>query len=212
MGSNCLKISYFVKALRFVSGAFFALFCVCVLIVQKGARSSSMEAKTRFEKSVTYSKSFQMFQTLKVKIWQSTFMTPQSIFVRDCWLFWDFTLIQPRKSSEKIHLILLGVIVWLTVITHIISLMHVKSISVVFNIPCGQVPGMLLEHWSWWWWLLLYSASPRSRADLLRSHVILHEWLAFYSAFLNIHRSGVLTALEWLVPHETAAVSAQSMT
>ena len=26
---------------------------------------------------------------------------------------------------------------------------------------------------------------------------------------LNIHRSGVLTALAWLVPHETAAVSAQ---
>ena len=33
--------------------------------------------------------------------------------------------------------------------------------------------------------------------------------IAFYSAFLNIHRSGVLTALAWLVPHETAAVSAQ---
>ena len=37
---------------------------------------------------------------------------------------------------------------------------------------------------------------------------------SFYSAFfffffLNIHRSGVLTALAWLVPHETAAVSAQ---
>ena len=36
----------------------------------------------------------------------------------------------------------------------------------------------------------------------------------FYSAFfffffLNIHRSGVLTALAWLVTHETAAVSAQ---
>ena len=62
---------------------------------------------------------------------------------------------------------------------------------------------------SWWWWLLFYSAILRSRADSLRSHVILHEWLAFYSAFLNIHRSGVLTALAWLVPHETAAVSAQ---
>ena len=37
------------------------------------------------------------------------------------------------------------------------------------------------------------------------SHVILHEGLAFYSAFLNIHRSGVLTALAWLVPRETAA-------
>ena len=41
--------------------------------------------------------------------------------------------------------------------------------------------------------------------------MILLEWLAFYNAFLllNIHRSGVLTALAWLVPHETAAVSAQ---
>ena len=55
----------------------------------------------------------------------------------------------------------------------------------------------------------LYSAVLRSWADSLRSHVILHEWLAFYSAFLNIHRSGVLTMLAWLVPHETAAVSAQ---
>ena len=28
---------------------------------------------------------------------------------------------------------------------------------------------------------------------------------------VNIHRSGVLTALTWLVPHETAAVSARSV-
>ena len=61
----------------------------------------------------------------------------------------------------------------------------------------------------WWWWLLLYSAILCSRADSLRSHAILHEWLAFYSAFLNIHRSGVLRALAWLVPRETAAISAQ---
>ena len=31
----------------------------------------------------------------------------------------------------------------------------------------------------------------------------------FIARFLNVHRSGVLTALAWLVPHETAAVSAQ---
>ena len=36
-------------------------------------------------------------------------------------------------------------------------------------------------------WLLLYSDILCSRADSLRSHVILYEWLAFYSAFLNIH-------------------------
>ena len=58
----------------------------------------------------------------------------------------------------------------------------------------------------------LYSAAIlRSPADSLCSRVILHEWIAFYSAVLffvlNIHRSGVLTALAWLEPHETVAVS-----
>ena len=59
-----------------------------------------------------------------------------------------------------------------------------------------------------WWWSLLYSAILHSRADTLHSHVILHEWIAFYKACLNSHWSGVLTALARLVPHETAAVSA----
>ena len=48
---------------------------------------------------------------------------------------------------------------------------------------------------SFFLWLLLYSAILRSRADALRSHKILNELLAFYSAFLNIHRSSVLAAL-----------------
>ena len=64
------------------------------------------------------------------------------------------------------------------------------------------------------YWSLLYSTVLRSRADSLRLHVILCEWIAFYSAFLNIHRSGVLTALAWLVPQESAAresVSAHSV-
>ena len=60
------------------------------------------------------------------------------------------------------------------------------------------------------YWSLLYSAILRSWADSLRSHVILHEWIAFYSAFLNIHRSGVLTVLAWLVPQESAARESQS--
>ena len=42
------------------------------------------------------------------------------------------------------------------------------------------------------------------------SAVSLHEWIAFYSAFLNIHRSGVLTVLAWLVPQESAARESQS--
>ena len=54
----------------------------------------------------------------------------------------------------------------------------------------------------------LFSGSP---ADSLRSHVILHERLTFYSAFFDIHRCDVLTALAWLVPHETAAISARSV-
>ena len=61
----------------------------------------------------------------------------------------------------------------------------------------------------WWWWSLLYSTIVRSPAVSLCSHVILHQWLAFNSAFLDIHRSGVLTALAWLVPLQTAAISAQ---
>ena len=71
----------------------------------------------------------------------------------------------------------------------------------------------ILMNQSWehyYYWSLLYSAILRSRADSLRSHVILHEWIAFYSAFLNIHRSGVLTALAWLVPQESAARESQS--
>ena len=58
------------------------------------------------------------------------------------------------------------------------------------------------------WWSLKQRYSPLSWADSLHSHVVLHEWLAFYRVFWNVHRSGVLTMLAWLVPHETAAVSA----
>ena len=70
---------------------------------------------------------------------------------------------------------------------------------------------MVFRYYYYYYWSLLYSAILHSRADSLCLHVILHEWLAFYSAFLNIHRSGVLTVLAWLVPHETAAISARSV-
>ena len=46
-------------------------------------------------------------------------------------------------------------------------------------------------------WSLLYSAILRPWADSLCSHVILHEWIAFYSVFLNIHRSDVLVLQCW---------------
>ena len=58
-------------------------------------------------------------------------------------------------------------------------------------------------------WSLLHTAILRLQT--MHLHVILQEWLAFYSASLNIHRSGAFTALTWLVPHETAAVSARSV-
>ena len=57
-----------------------------------------------------------------------------------------------------------------------------------------------------------YSAILRSRADSLRS--CLNEWLAFCSAFslstevVNLQRCLVVT---WLVPRETAAISARSV-
>ena len=45
-------------------------------------------------------------------------------------------------------------------------------------------------------------------STFLRSLEYMSEKL-FIARFLNIHQSSVLTALAWLVPHETAAISAQ---
>ena len=74
-------------------------------------------------------------------------------------------------------------------------------------------------------YIALFSALEQS----LRSHVILHVILHIARFLLllllllllclfvcclfvfNIHRSGVLTALVWLVPRETAAISARSV-
>ena len=54
------------------------------------------------------------------------------------------------------------------------------------RVTCGYIQ-LCGWWWWWWWWLRLYRAILRSRADSLRSHVILHEWLALCSVFLNIH-------------------------
>ena len=85
---------------------------------------------------------------------------------------------------------------------------HRKKTKTEHNHPLNKV---LKEHDSHIdWWSLIQCYSPLSWADSLCSHVILHEWLAFYNVFFfNIHQSGVLTALAWLVPHETAAISVQ---
>ena len=63
------------------------------------------------------------------------------------------------------------------------------------SLPLKLTPGHGVFGLAWYWldyyyyyWSLLYSAILRFGADSLRSHVILHEWIAFYSAFLNIQR------------------------
>ena len=64
-----------------------------------------------------------------------------------------------------------------------IKLLSIKSNAVMFSRCCC--------------WLLLYSAMLRTWADSLCLHVILHEWLAFYGVFLNIHWS--IHSAVWLL-------------
>ena len=77
--------------------------------------------------------------------------------------------------------------------------------------PCFSVFFLLHSALLWLIADCLYSTVPHSQAGSLRSHLILHGWLAFYSVYLNIHQSGVLTVLARLVPHETAAILARSV-
>ena len=56
--------------------------------------------------------------------------------------------------------------------------------SKVYRSIC-EVTTRATPHYYYYYWSLLYSAVLRSRADSLRSHVILHEWLAFYSALFE---------------------------
>ena len=62
-------------------------------------------------------------------------------------------------------------------------------------------------------WLIddhLYSAILRSLEQTHCARLWFYmSYKLFIAHFLNIHQSGVLTALAWLVPHETAAISAQ---
>ena len=58
-------------------------------------------------------------------------------------------------------------------------------------------------------WLIdhLYSAILRSLEQTHCARLWFYMSVKLFIArFLNIHRSGVLTALAWLVPHETAAI------
>ena len=100
-----------------------------------------------------------------------------------------------------------GVPLWLSLTLHTSSRLCSDTLSVPISRIRLSVVG---SHDYCCCWPLLYSANLRSRVDSLSSHVIPHEWIAFYSAcqivvvvVVNIHRSGVLTALAWLVlPHE----------
>ena len=62
-------------------------------------------------------------------------------------------------------------------------------------------------YYYYYYWSLLYSAILRSRADSLRSHVILHEWIAFYSAFFWISTKAVYLytseMLVWTLMHQS---------
>ena len=62
-------------------------------------------------------------------------------------------------------------------------------------------------------WLITYIALLSALLSRLTALACGSTWVTSFlqRIFLNIHRSGVLTALAWLVPHETAAVSAQDL-
>ena len=60
------------------------------------------------------------------------------------------------------------------------------------------------------WLMIAYISLFSALLSRLTALACASTWVtSFIARFLNIHRSGVLTALAWLVPQETAAVSAQ---
>ena len=70
--------------------------------------------------------------------------------------------------------------------------------------PCGE---SIVDRFSFFLFIQRYSLLL-SRLTALTCD---STWVSsFYSVFLNIHQSGVLTALTWLVSHKTAAVLAHS--
>ena len=71
----------------------------------------------------------------------------------------------------------------LTVIIVILLLFIISCVMGVFVCMCVCVC---------YCWSLLYNVILCSKADSLCLHVILPQWIAFYSTFLNIHGSGVL--------------------
>ena len=87
----------------------------------------------------------------------------------------------------------------------------------------SSLPSLMQESFWWWqcsdWLMIAYSALFSALLRRLTALACGSTWVTsffFYNAlffllFFFFHRSGVLTALEWLVPHETSAVSAQKV-
>ena len=75
-----------------------------------------------------------------------------------------------------------------------ISFLHMVNKSTIFS----------------FWLMIAYIALFSALLSRLTALACGSTWVtSFIARFSNIHRSGVLTALVWLMPHETAAVSAQ---
>ena len=62
-------------------------------------------------------------------------------------------------------------------------------------------------------YIALLSALAQTHCGRMRFYMseAFHSAFFFFFFFFNIHRSGVLTSLAWLLPHETAAISARSV-
>ena len=90
---------------------------------------------------------------------------------------------------------------WPTAAISVFELFHVIAVF-GFVKPCVCVFD---------WLMIAYIALFSALLSRLTALACGSTWVTSFIAhcFLNIHRSGVLTALAWLVPHETAAVSAQ---
>ena len=83
-----------------------------------------------------------------------------------------------------IQLLLYHSLVW----TELNASIIIICVNVLYYAPCtgaGHAHSDLVSCCLIDWWSLIQRYSPLSRADSLRSHVILHEWLAFYCAFFE---------------------------
>ena len=91
------------------------------------------------------------------------------------------------------------------VITVVVMTMVVVMMTMVVVVMMRMV--MMRIDWLMITYIALFSALLSRLTALAYGSTCVTSFLI--ARFLNIHRSGVLTALAWLVPHETAAVSAQ---